>query len=174
MDQVLGRKVVSLGQRIVANFDRGNWEEIGLLTGHSGTINNHGRLLRSLDWGDADYSGNVLSVLRRIAEDDPKSFREFERYVDQRFPDQSEEYVSAKAADRRITFAPNVFAIPEASVEPDLVAVMMPLRAEFDAVYKAIAHTCQSAGFRCLRADDIWEDGISFKTSSTSYFAPKS
>jgi hypothetical protein len=160
MDQVLGRRVVSLGQRIVANFDRGNWEEVGLLIGHSDIINSHERLLRSLDWGDTDYSGNVLNVLRRIADYDPSGFREFERYVDQKFPDRTEEYVSAKPADRRITFAPSVFAVPEASVELDLVAVMMPLRAEFDPVYKTIVRACKSAGFRSLRADDIWEDSV--------------
>jgi hypothetical protein len=46
------------------------------------------------------------------------------------------------------------------TLEPDLVAVMMPLRAEFNAVFKAIAGACESAGFRCLKADDIWEDSV--------------
>jgi hypothetical protein len=160
MDQALGRRVVSLGQRIVANFDRANWEEVGLLTGHSDLIHDHPRLLRSLGWGDPDYSGNVLSVLRLIADADPKAFRDVERYVSSRFADQSEEYVSAKPSERRITFAPNVFDVPDASLEPDLVAVMMPLRAEFDQVYKSIVRACKSAGFRCLRADDIWEDSV--------------
>jgi hypothetical protein len=160
MDQARGQKIVSLGQRIVAGFNRGNWEEIGLLTGHSETISSYPRLLRSLDWGDPDYSGNVLGFLRQIAEDDPKAFREFERYVESKFPDESEEYISSKPAGRRITFAPNVFEVPDLSVEPDLVAVMMPLSEEFTRVHQAIARACKSAGFRCLRADDIWEDSV--------------
>jgi hypothetical protein len=160
MDAATGRKIVSLGQRVVAGFERGNWEEVGLITGYSDTIIGHHRLLRCLDWGDDDYSGHVLSILRQIASDDPKAFREFERYVDDKFPDQTEEYISAKPAERRITFAPGIFAVPDGSVEPDLVAVMMPMSAEFEQVYKAIHRACKSASLRSLRADDIWEDSV--------------
>ena len=157
MDQALGKKIIALRQRVVANFDASNWEEVGLLTGHSSTIDSYPRLLRSLNWGDEDYAGNVLGVLRRIAEKDPKAFRTFEQYVDERFPGESE-YVSAKPAERRITFAPNVFSVPDLSLEADLAAVMMPLRAEFNPVYQAILRACKSTGLRCLRADDIWEE----------------
>jgi len=52
---------------------------------------------------------------------------------------------------------PRVFAFPTDQVrEPDLVAVMMPF-AGFDPVYEAIKSAAVDAGFRCLRADDIWE-----------------
>jgi hypothetical protein len=157
MDQELGKKIIALRQRVVANFDASNWEEVGLLTGHSSTIDRYPRLLRSLNWGDEDYGGNVLGVLRRIAEKDPKAFHTFQQYVDERFPGESE-YVSAKPAERRITFAPNVFSVPDVSIEVDLAAVMMPLRAEFTPIYKAIFRACKSTGLRCLRADDIWEE----------------
>jgi hypothetical protein len=157
MDQTLGKKIIALRQRVVANFDASNWEEVGLLTGHSSTIDNYPRLLRSLNWGDEDYGGNVLGVLRQIAEKDPKAFRTFEQYVDERFPGESE-YVSAKPAERRITFAPNVFAVPDLPLEVDLATVMMPLRAEFAPVYKAIRRACKATSLRCLRADDIWEE----------------
>lgn len=157
MDQALAKRIIDLRQRVVANFNAGSWEEVGLLTGRSDTISNHPRLLRSLNWGDTDYSGNVLTVLRQIAEQDLKAFRVVEQYVDERFPGESE-YVSAKPAERKITFAPNVFAVPDLSVEADLATVMMPLRAEFSSVHEAIRQACQTAGFRCLRADDIWEE----------------
>jgi AbiJ N-terminal domain 5 len=146
-----------LRQRVVANFDAGNWEEVGLLTGQSTTIDRYPRLLRSLNWGDEDYSGNVLGVLRRIAEKNQKAFRVFEQYVDEHFPGEAE-FVSAKPAERRITFAPNVFSVPDVSMETDLAAVMMPLRAEFTSIYKTISRACTSTGMRCLRADDIWEE----------------
>ena len=139
---------MNLGQRIVSAFNRGDWEELGLLTGHSETIDNYPRLLRSLDWGDSDYSGNVLGVLRQVAESDPKAFREIENYVNRKYPDQSEEYVSAKPAERRITFSPNVFEVPDSSIEPDLVAVMMPFREEFAAAYKAITRACKAVDLR--------------------------
>src|SRR5262249_56909780 len=108
-------KIVGLSQRVVANFDYGNWTEVGLLTGLSEAIDAYPRLLRSLNWGDPDYSGNVLGFLRMIAERSPKAFHAFEQYVEQRFPEKSE-YVSAIPAERRITFAPNVFEVPELSV----------------------------------------------------------
>ncbi len=73
IDQALGQRLIELRARVIANFDAGNWEELGLLTGHSDTINRHPRLLRSLSWGDEDYDGNVLTVLRRIVESDPRT-----------------------------------------------------------------------------------------------------
>jgi len=159
VDQALGRRIIKLSHRVVADFDPSNWNEVGLLTGLSEMIDSYPRLLRSLDWGDEDYAGNVLGVLKRIAEHDIGAFEVFERYVDEQFPGDSE-YVSAKPADRRITFAPNVFSVPEASVETDLAAVMMPFRAEFDPVYKAIRAACADARLRCFRVDDIWEDSV--------------
>jgi hypothetical protein len=158
IDQQLGRRILDLRSEILANFNKENWQEVGLLTGHSDTINRYPRLLRSLDWGDEDYSGNILGVLQQIADGDMNAFTAFERYVYEKFGNQDTEYVSAKPSDRRITFAPNVFSVPDTTVEPDLVAVMMPINAGFAPVYTAIKSACDMARFRCLRADDIWED----------------
>lgn len=133
LDQALGRRIIELSHRVVADFDFGNWTEVGLLTGLSDTIESYPRLLRSLTFADEDYAGNVLGLLKRIAELDIVAFQLFERYVDEQFPGDAE-FVSAKPADRRITFAPNVFSVPDASIEVDLAAVMMPFRAEFDPV----------------------------------------
>jgi hypothetical protein len=159
LDQALGRRIIALSHRVVADFDFGNWNEVGLLTGLSDMIDSYPRLLRSLDWGDEDYASNVLGVLKRIAEHDVDAFQLFERYVDEQFPGDSE-YVSAKPAERRITFSPNVFAVPEASPEVDLATVMMPFSAEFDHVYRAIRAACGDARLRCFRVDDIWEDSV--------------
>lgn len=41
--------------------------------------------------------------------------------------------------------------------QPDLVSVMMPFSAEFDAVYAALQSAVTSAGLKALRADDFWE-----------------
>lgn len=35
---------------------------------------------------------------------------------------------------------------------------MMPFSAEFDKLYASIKQTAKEIGFRCQRADDIWED----------------
>ena len=157
MDKELGKRIIALRQAIIGNFNAGHWEEVGLLTGRSETIDTYPRLLRSLSWGDEDYAGNVLGVLRQIAEEDAKAIRTIEQFVQEHFPGDSE-YISARPAERRITFAPNVFTVPEMSVEPDLAAVMMPLAAEFMPVHKAIRRACKAAGLRCLRADSIWEE----------------
>ncbi len=156
MDIPTGNRLIQLRARIVAGFDSGNWEELGLLTGASDRINGHPRLLRSLDWGDEDYAGNVLTVIRRIVEQDPGTLPIIEDYVDVHFPGEST-FVSAKPAARRITFAPYVFDIPESPIETDLVALMMPFAAEFDGVVEAIKKAAKDCDLRCLRADDIWE-----------------
>lgn len=53
---------------------------------------------------------------------------------------------------------PRVFTFPMTTArEPDMVAVMMPFDARFAAVYEAIKDAATDAGFRCHRADDIWD-----------------
>lgn len=159
MDAATGNRIIDLKRRVSAGFDHGNWEELGLLTGASDMIQGHSRLLRSLSWGDEDYDGNVLSVLRMIVTRDPAQLPVIEAYVDDNFPGDST-YISAKPAERRITFAPHVFEVPDGYVESDLVAVMMPFSAEFSHVHKAIRNATSDAGLRCLRADDVWEESV--------------
>jgi AbiJ N-terminal domain 5 len=157
MDVETGQKLIDLREKIVSHFGANDWEEIGLLTGCSEIISRHPRLLRSLSWGDEDYAGNVLSVLRRIVDQDPRTLPVIESYLDKKFPGEAH-YISAKPSERKITFAPNVFQVPECYVELDLAAIMMPFAAEFDPVHEAIKRACVVNGLRCFRADDIWEE----------------
>jgi hypothetical protein len=54
---------------------------------------------------------------------------------------------------------PMVFHLAEnENIEPSLVSAMMPFDASFNAVYAALQRTAESAGLRCRRADDIWEN----------------
>ena len=74
------------------------------------------------------------------------------------------QFVSAKPSERKITFAPNVFHVPESTtIETDLVAVMMPFNAAFNAVHKGIQRACAEANHKCLRVDDIWEESTVFQ-----------
>ena len=157
MDKKLGKRILDLRERIVSHFDSGDWEEIGFITGHSDIIDGHPRLLRSLSFGDQDYSGNVLNVVGSLAELDPDTLNEIDKLLDRKYPGESH-FISAKQSPRKITFAPHVFEVPDFAVESDLVAVMMPFSAEFRPVHTAIKGACSDAGFRCLRADDIWEE----------------
>ncbi|KXU90042.1 hypothetical protein CI15_07685 [Paraburkholderia monticola] len=158
VDYELGKRVLALREKVVADFNAGDWEEIGLLTGFSDQISRHPRLLRSLAWGDEDYAGNALTMIRETAEQDENAFEIFERCVAEKYPEESQ-FVSAKPSERKITFAPNVFQVPEnMTIETDLVAVMMPFNAAFNAVHEGIRRACTAAGYRCSRVDDIWEE----------------
>lgn len=154
---VLGKRVLALRERVVADFSASDWDEVGLLTGYSDVISRHPRLLRSLHWNDEDYSGNALTIIKQIAEQNPEAFTIFEQFAAEKYPGEGV-YISAKPSERKITFAPNVFQVPELSVETDLVAVMMPFRAEFNPIHDGIKRACSIAGYRCLRVDDIWEE----------------
>lgn len=53
---------------------------------------------------------------------------------------------------------PKVFSIEAIHAqEGNLVAVMMPFKAEFHPVYSALQASTAAAGLSCVRADDIWE-----------------
>jgi AbiJ N-terminal domain 5 len=157
VDLATGQRIIDLRARIVGNFSESDWHEVGLLTGGSRSIDGHSRLLRSLSWRDDDYDGNVLDVLKDIVSSNPSALPVIESYVDRKYPGEGQ-YVSAKPSERKITFAPNVFQVPDAYVELDLVAVMMPFSKEFDPVYAAIGGACKANALRCLRADDIWDE----------------
>jgi hypothetical protein len=158
MNKELGRRLVDLKRDIVANFNSGHWQELALLTGHTDAILRHPRLLRSLGFGDDDYEGNVVAVLRQIAEKDPRSLDQVEDYIDANFRTLGE--LMEKSSRPRLTFAPNVFTLPDEPQEADLASVMMPFKAELDPVNMAIRAACDAVGFRCLRASDIWESSV--------------
>ena len=157
MSQYNAPLILELKRRIEEAFTSSNWEEAGLLTDSSHIVTGHPRLLRSLSFGDQDYGGNIINVLKAMSDQNPNSLSVLKDYLDQWYPDQNVTYISAKPSERKISFAPNVFSIPDGDVETDLVTVMMPF-AGFDGVYDAIKNACSAAGFRCLRADDIWDN----------------
>jgi hypothetical protein len=103
------------------------------------------------------HAGNVLAVLRQIAEADGDALNQFDAFLNVKYPEPSL-YISAKPSPVKLTFAPHVFTVPQFVVESDLIALMMPFASQFAAVHQAIKEACQSTRFRCLRADDIWEE----------------
>lgn len=157
MDQKLVKRLLELRERIVSHFDNGDWIAAGMLADKLDLIEGHRRLLRSLEFQDSDYSSNVLEVLREIEARNPNSLTEFETYLDEKYPDDSH-YVSAKPSEKKLTFAPHVFNVVDFSLESDLAAVMMPFAAEFNGVRNSISSACGDTGYRCVRADDIWDE----------------
>jgi hypothetical protein len=159
MDIALGYRIIQLKDRIVEHFGSEDWREVGLLTGTLPIIDGHYRLLRSLSFGDDDYPGNALDVLQEIAETHPQAVPIIEAFTEKKYPGESE-FISAKSAPRKITFAPHVFEVPDTHVELDLVAVMMPFAKEFDDTFNAVRAACDGLGLRAQRADDLWEDSV--------------
>jgi len=148
--------ILALKERIVNDFNSSHWQDVGLLTNGSDIINGHHRLLRSLSWRDPDYEGNVTEVLLGLFERSPDNLAIIEDYLDEKFGDNSV-YVSDQPSERRITFAPTAFKVPDVALRDDLVAVMMPFKG-FAGVYRAIKRACSDADLACLRADDIWKE----------------
>ncbi len=58
--------MVALQKAILATFNSGKWEELGYRLQKHDIIVGHSRLLRSLQWGDEDYGGNVFAILRHL------------------------------------------------------------------------------------------------------------
>lgn len=65
--------------------------------------------------------------------------------------------ISEQAAERKITFSPEVFQVPKEIVQRDLVAVMMPFAQPFNPVHAAIVAACTASKLRSVRADNIWD-----------------
>ena len=98
MDLPTGKRLVALRERVVRLFKKGDWEAICLLTGQSGAIDGHERLLRSLYFNDDDYPGNALTVLRAIVEADPPALTVIEEYVNEQYPNSVPETKTTPAA----------------------------------------------------------------------------
>ncbi len=154
-----GQRILKLKDRIIANFTGENWSELGLLTGFYDLIKNHSRLLRSLSWGDEDYSDNVLNIITEMVAKNNSILDAIDIYLNSKFEDESL-YVSARPAERKITFAPNVFEVPNTNIETDLVAVMMSFDASMVTTYEAIKKSSVNTGYRVRRADDFWESSV--------------
>jgi serine/threonine protein kinase len=64
------KKVSVISKYVIDSFNEGDWLTLGQITGKVNQITGHGRLLRSLGFGDDDYSFCVAEVLDSIFSDD--------------------------------------------------------------------------------------------------------
>lgn len=151
------------------HFTKSDWFRIAHLTDTVELIEDHPRLLRSLDFRDDDYEGNSLQVLSKIVSVGATNLAELERYVEEqksrvghtrpveaRFVSTA----SGRLPERIVTFAPDVFQIPDKAVESNVLSVMMPFESRFSGTYTAIRNVCNRLGIDCRRADDIWDNSI--------------
>jgi len=66
--------------------------------------------------------------------------------------------VEVRKTERFITFTPEVFRIPEGTININQIAVMMPFSKDFDEVYVTIKESCMSVDMTCHRADEVWKE----------------
>ena len=74
------RKLIPvISEAISKTFDKGDWKSIGYATENEDLIQNHPRLLRSLQWGDEDYEGCVFDVVEHIYDSDDENIEKLLR-----------------------------------------------------------------------------------------------
>lgn len=148
--------MIQLKNSVVEDFDDSNWRELGALTSTLDEVERHPRLLRSLSWRDPDYDGLALVFLRKMIGQNDENLGVVMKYVESKCQNSGEDISSEKKIGRKIVFSPNIFSIPEATIDPQLISVMMPFNSEYSVVYHAISEAAYNAGFTCKRVDDIW------------------
>ncbi|NEU65324.1 hypothetical protein [Spirosoma agri] len=163
------RRLFDLHEFIQDHFTKSDWIKVGYLTDSVELIEDHPRLLRSLDFKDDDYEGNSLQVLSKLISESSGNLHELEHFVEAKKATMTRpvrevpDFVSTvhtATPDRVITFAPDVFRIPDKQVESNVLSVMMPFESRFNGTYTAIRNVCAKLGIACKRADDIWDNSI--------------
>lgn len=152
-----GPQLVQLKNSVVADFDASNWMELGALTNTLDEVENHGRLLRSLSWGDSDYDGLALTFLRKMIGPNDENLAVVQDYISKSCTVYGEDVSSEQSDGRKIVFAPNIFSVPSDQLDSNLVSVMMPFNPSLASVYNSIQSAASNSGFNCTRADDIWD-----------------
>lgn len=72
--------ILDISKAIQATFSTSEWTEVGYLTSTDEYIDNHPRLLRSLQWGDDDYKGHVLDAVARMLDLDDANLKRLVEY----------------------------------------------------------------------------------------------
>ena len=75
------KATLALQRAIKATFDDSRWHELGYLVGKHDVIVDHERLLRSLQWGDDDYSSCIFTVLPDLLGHDFRNLRTIAEFV---------------------------------------------------------------------------------------------
>ncbi len=160
-------RLLALQDFVYPNFTRSDWIKLGYLTNCQEIVEEHPRLLRSLDFRDEDYEGNCLQVLAKIIDEGSGNALEIERYIADKKTRLKNgvvhDFVSTvhpTEPTRVVTFAPDVFRLPDKPVETNRLSVMMPFDGKFSGTYAAIRAVCSRLHIECKRADDIWDNSI--------------
>lgn len=63
-----GELILALADALTSVMGESEWKRFGIAQKYSTEIENHPRFLRSLSWGDSDYGGHVLDLVRMMFE----------------------------------------------------------------------------------------------------------
>lgn len=148
--------IIQLKDVIVENFSQENFLEMGVLTGWGDYIQRHDRLLRSLSWGDPDYSGHVLDLLIKMDAAANGSIEKVQSYVKSKFANEA----TAVAEVATFSSANRSLGYNFEKSRNDVIGVMMPFGSGFGPVYATIQTACNSTPLSALRADEMWDDSI--------------
>ncbi len=141
---------------LVEQFTQENFLEVGVLTGWIDTIRHHPRLLRSLSWGDPDFSGHVLDLLTQMDEAKDGSIEKLQAYIATKFEAQTQaafEVSAFSAANRTLGYN-------FVRSRNDIIGVMMPFGGSFEPVYETIRSACSETPLPAKRADEVWNNSV--------------
>ncbi len=152
-------EILDIQKQIKDHFTKSDWLELGYATNTAEIINGHERLLRSLAWGDDDYSGNILEVLSKMRQKN-KGLTEVKAFIASKYSTPIVvDFISTahkEVPKRMINFSPQVFTVPIKEQNKKLVAVMLPFT--LSDTFESIKSVCTGLGLECKKADDIWEN----------------
>lgn len=155
-----GREIIAIKNIIAQKFNKSDWLDLGYTIDCYDIIENHGRLLRSLSFGDEDYEGNILEVLTSIVKRNPDNIEKIAAYLAERYSAPLvSDFISTDhkhIPQRLLTFSPQVFQMPDKKQNENLVVVMLPFK--LTDTFSAIKNSCEGLSIECKKADDIWEN----------------
>lgn len=148
-------------EQITQHFTKADWLQAGYSLGFIDVVQGHSRLLQSLKFGDEDYADSVIEVIGEFVQRDKTNLPSLKAYISDKYsiPAVSDFISTAHTTGsprRIITFAPQVFNVPDKPQNDKLVTVMFPFR--YGATFDAIKGVCDKLGLECLKADDIWNN----------------
>lgn len=157
LDRARIARIKNIKDRVVAEFDAGDWELLATYLGEDGKIiNGHSRLLRSLSWGDPDYPACVADVIGQITIKEPAALD----LIDSMLKEKSAPEKKANEVSSGVTM-PRI----ESNIQIDttLATAMMPFAPSFMDVRDTMRAACKTVGLELKAADDIWENSILIK-----------
>jgi hypothetical protein len=154
-----GRDMMDVVEQITQQFTKADWLQAGYSLGFIDLVQGHRRLLQSLKFNDDDYADSVVEVIGEFVQRDKTNLPSLKAFISDKYsiPAVSDFISTAHTTGppkRIVTFAPQVFAVPDKPQNDKLVTVMFPFK--YGATFEAVRGVCDKLGLQCLKADDIW------------------